>query len=36
MYGEIPEEYDDVNKVMGELLSILAVNGLCGLIFEQY
>ena len=35
MYGAIPEEFDDVKKVMGEMSSLLTVNGLCNLICER-
>ena len=34
MYGSIEEGCDDVKKVMGELLSLFAGNGLCDLICE--
>ena len=33
MYGAIPEKYDDVKKVMVEVLLLLAGNGLCNLLF---
>ena len=36
MHGAIPEECDDVKKVMVEMLPTLKINGLCDLLFELY
>ena len=36
IYIVITEECGDVNKVMGEVLSLLTGNGLCDLLCKQY
>ena len=34
MYGAIPEEWNDVKKLMEEVLSILTGDGICDLLCE--
>ena len=35
MYGGIPEDFDNVKKLMGEFLSLLTVNRQCDIIGKQ-
>ena len=35
MYGGIPEDCDNVKKLMGEFLSLFTVNGKCDIIGKQ-